>query len=133
MKRFCTGLLCLGFTALTGMARAAINVSGTMVYEEPFNTLPTSSVRSEVNWTDNVSIRGFYLHRSNAPAGQTNLAGTLDTAGSRPYIADGSVVATTAPNFHGFLNLGVFGQTDRCLGSSPTTTDTTTNWSGGEL
>ena len=124
----------MGFASLAGTVHAAIPVSGTAVYTQNFNTLPTGAARAEFNWTDDTSIQGFYLHRSNSPvAPQNNLAGTLATAASRPVISDGSEVATAAPNFHGFLSLGAYNSTERSLGASPTTNDGATNWAGGTL
>jgi hypothetical protein len=117
-----------------GAAHAAISVSGTQVISQNFDTLPTGAHHTEFSWTDDTTIPGFYLHRSNSPASpQTNLAGTLATAAAQPFISDGSEVATVAPNFHGFLSLGIASGTERALGASPTTNDGATNWAGGTL
>ena len=129
-------LAALSLWAAGSSVQAAIEINGSTTYVENFNSLPAAAARAEFNWTDDVTIRGFYFHRSNAPAGQSNLAGSLTTPGSRPYIADGSVTPSTAPNFHGFLSLGesfISDTQNRMPGFTPTTSDGTTNWSGGEL
>src|SRR5688572_4302007 len=99
----------LASAAVLSTAPAAINVNGTSVYTENFDALPAGPGRAEFNWTDNITITGFYLHRSNTPAGQASLAGTLGTAAARPFLSDGSEIATATPNFHGFLSLGAYG------------------------
>src|SRR5688572_19414342 len=116
--------------AMLSTACAAINVSGTSVYTETFDALPAAPGRAEFNWTDNSTITGFYLHRSNTPPGQASLAGTLATAAARPFISDGSEIATLTPNFHGFLSLGAYNSSERALGFCPTGSDGSTNWSG---
>ncbi len=126
--------LWLGLAALTGVSHAAVNVSGTTTYNQNFDALSSAVHHTEFNWTDDTTITGFYLHRSNSPvAPQNNLAGALTVAAERPFTADGSEVSTTAPNFHGFLSLGVDLNTDRALGFSPTGTDGPTHWAGGTL
>lgn len=114
--------------ALTLPASAAVSINGNTLYQQNFDTLPTAAARAEFNWTDDVTIPGFYLHRTNA---QPYLAGALTTPASRPFISNGSEIATTAPNFHGFLDLGNYSNTDRALGACPTTNDGATNWTGG--
>src|SRR5688572_26431467 len=100
MKRMKFLAFRLAFAAMPSTALSAINVSGTSVYTVNFDALPAGPGRAEFNWTDNSTITGFYLHRSNTPAGQASLAGTLATAAARPFISDGSEIATAAPNFH---------------------------------
>ncbi len=120
--------------ALLQHGLAAINVSGTMIYQQNFDALPTSGSLVEFDWQDDVTVPGFYFHRSNTPAGQTSLAGTLNVAGARPYIADGLTAAPNGtPNHHGLLSLGAFSEADRALGTCPTTNDGSTNWAGGTL
>ena len=112
---------------------AAVDISGTTTYTQDFDSLPSASALQEFTWTDDVTIPGFFLHRTNAPAGQVNLAGSLFVAGSRPYIDDGSLPPTSPPNHHGFLSLGTFLSGEQSLGFSPTTQDGATNWCGGTL
>ena len=114
-------------------AGAAVNINGITNYVQSFNALPTGPGKAEFNWTDNTTIPGFYLHRTNKPAGTTNLAGALTVAASRPYISDGALAANAAPVAHGFLSLGAYSSTERALGFSPTGADGATNWAGGTL
>lgn len=135
MKQSCLirPALLAAFLPFLPALHAAIPVNGTTTYTQNFDTLPTAAALTEFSWTDDTTLQGFYLHRSNAPATTNNLAGALTATGSRPYIADGSVLANTTPNHHGFLSLGAFGSTERSLGSCPTTNDGGTNWAGGTL
>jgi len=125
-------------TALISLAsllssRAAVDVAGTMLYQQNFDGLPTAASITQFNWQDDVTVPGFYFHRSNTPAGQTSLAGTLSVEGARPFVADGSLAPNGTPNHHGLVSLGFFGDTERALGTCPTTNDGGANWSGGTL
>lgn len=141
MKQSChlRPALLAAFLPFTPALHAAIPVNGTTTYTQNFDTLPTAPSLSQFDWTDDVTLQGFYLHRSNAPAATNNLAGTLAVAGSRPYVASGSVqvngvtTAPTSPNYHGFQSLGAYSSTERSLGFCPTTNDGGTNWAGGTL
>jgi hypothetical protein len=124
------GLLSL---ALFPQGHAAVNVTGTLLYQETFDGLPTAASLGQFNWQDDVTVPGFYFHRSNTPAGQTSLAGTLSVTDARPYVADGSLAPNGTPNHHGLLSLGFFSDTDRALGTCPTTNDGAANWAGGTL
>ncbi len=126
----------LALAAFAQATSAAININGSVTYTQDFNTLPTADTTAGVvqfDWTDDVTIPGFYLHRSNTPAGQTSLAGTRSVNNERPHINDGSRAANGTPNFHGFLSLGPSNDPERALGYCPTTTDGGTNWAGGTL
>src|SRR5262245_21152119 len=84
-------------------AFAAIGVSVPTTYTQNFDTLPKVA---GTNWTDNVTIPGWWLHRDGAtPPNPAPIA-----------ISNGS--GTWAANLY---SLGATGAADRALGFVPTT------------
>lgn len=93
-------------------AFAQVPISGTMVYTQDFNTLPNDVNGAIVFWDDNVTVPGWYIHRSNA-------AIRLLGAGGEYYCVDGSTVPNANPPAHGHYSAG--SDANRGLAASPTT------------
>jgi MBG domain/Divergent InlB B-repeat domain len=119
-------------TCLAGMVRAEIEISGTTNVTQNFDGLPAGAHHTQFAWQDDVTVPGFFLHRSSSFGGGANLAGTLTPVLS-PYCSSGADWAIAPPTYHGFLSLGLDGNSERSLGFSPTGQAGAANWAGGEL
>jgi hypothetical protein len=93
-------------------AFAQVPISGTTVYTQDFNGLPNDVNGAIVFWDDNVTVPGWYIHRSNAAV---RLLGT----GGEYYCVDGSTVPNANPPAHGHYSAG--SDANRGIAASSTT------------
>src|SRR5688500_6266592 len=83
-------------------AFAAVPVTGPLTYTQNFNTLPSAT---PVNWVDNSTLAGWWLHRD----GTTPPAPSIQISnGTTAWVAN-------------LYSLGATGSTERALGAVPTT------------
>ena len=95
-------------------AFAQVPISGTTVYTQNFNSLPSEPSGTAIQWTNNQTLPGWFIHRSNASPRYFANNGTY-------YCADGSLPPNTAPFVHGHYNTGYDLDPDRSLSASSTT------------
>jgi hypothetical protein len=104
-------VLCLAVTAvslITGTLSAQIMYTGGTTYTQDFNSLANTPEGSDIAWTDNVTLVGWYNHVANRPDTYRASDGNHDT---------GHV-----------YSFGATGSTERALGSIATSSTGTLFW-----